>query len=163
MDLRWIKDTIIRISLPYLGSSIYCSLHFQMQTITNMYDETNFSRSFTALLTHGLWRLLKLLFQKSHHYQVHFIKICTEFRDYSNCYIFYYYYFRIKFCIVITVFAVMKVILDTSEKQIFKDPLTVASFLESINTLRSFCTKSFSTKKAQKNGSWTKAILGMQF
>lgn len=110
------KDTIIRVSLLYLGSSIYCSLHFQMQTITNMYDETNFSRSFIALLTHGLCRLLKLLFQKSHNYQVHFIKICTEIGHYSGCYMLYYYYFCIKFCIVITVFAVTKVILDTSER-----------------------------------------------
>lgn len=98
MDLRWIKDTIIRVSLPYLGSSIYCSLHFQMQTMTNMYDETNFPRSFIALLTDGLWRLFKPLFQKTCHYQVHFIKIWTEIRGNSNRYIFLLY---IKFCIVI--------------------------------------------------------------
>lgn len=64
-----------------------------------------------------------------------------------------YFSFCIKFCIVITVFAVRKVILDTSERGVFKDPLTVVSFLESINTLRSFSRKSSSiTKKKKKKG-----------
>lgn len=44
----------------------------------------------------------------------------------------------------------MKVTLITSERRIFKDPLTVVSFLESINTLRSFCMKSSSITKKKK-------------
>lgn len=147
-----IENSTTRIPLPYLGSSCMYCLHLEVErAMTNMCDETDFfSRSF---LTHSLWRLFSYSIQKCCHYQVHFIKICTEIRDYSNS----IFYFILSFAQLFT--GAYPCDHWEMNAHVYFD----SSFLSwKYQYLEGLLYEKFLHTKKTK-GSWTKAILGMQF
>lgn len=163
MDLTWIKDTIIRISLPYLGRSIYCSLHFQMQTMTTgVWWNQLLWIFYCTSYTQPLEAIQATLSEKAPLYHVHFIKICTEIRDYSNCCIFYFVLSLHSYYCVCCQEGYPWHQWEINFQRSFDSSFLSwkYQYLEELLYEKLLHNKK---KKKKWKGSWTKAILGMQF